>query len=81
MILYLTTNEMINIGGLIMRFKEISICGKTGLNIYISRKEKEDTSIQTQIKDYKKSYKDIAVFISGVESMEDNLKKIASLYS
>ena len=64
-----------------MRVKEIAICGKTGLNIYISRKEKEDTSIQTQIKDYKKSYKDIAVFISGVESMEDNLKKIASLYS
>lgn len=64
-----------------MRVKEIDVCGKPGLNIYISRIEKEDPSAQTKIEELKKLYKKIAVFISGTESMEDNLKKLAYLYS
>ena len=64
-----------------MRVKKIDVCGKPGVNIYISRAENEDPIAQGKIEELKKVYKKMAVFISGIEPMEDNLKKLAYLYS
>ena len=64
-----------------MRYSETTIGGKLGLLIFVSAEEDKDVLIQNQIIHLKKLYKKVAIFVSGNEPMENNLKRIAHLYS
>ena len=59
-----------------MRVKKVNYMSKEALMIYITMQEKIDESINNQIKEFKKSYKDVAVFISGSGSTEKALSAI-----
>ncbi|HEY5560734.1 MAG TPA: hypothetical protein VIK72_03095 [Clostridiaceae bacterium] len=59
-----------------MRVKKVNYMSKEALMIYITMQEKMDEGINNQIKELKKSYKDVAVFIGGSSSMEKALSGI-----
>ena len=59
-----------------MRVKKVEFNGKDALIIYITAEEEKDESIKKSIEGYKKQFKDVAVFVSGKNSIEDLLARI-----
>lgn len=67
-----------SLGGFIkeMRVKKVQFNGEDALIIYITAEEKKDESIKKSIDVYKRSYRHVAVFESGENSIEDLLVRI-----
>jgi hypothetical protein len=59
-----------------MRVKKINYKNKESIIIYITLQEKLDENINKQIVNFRKTYKDVAVFISGRNSIEKTLATI-----
>jgi hypothetical protein len=59
-----------------MRVKKVNYKNKESIIIYITLQEKLDENINKQIVDFRKTYKDVAVFISGRNSIEKTLSII-----
>lgn len=59
-----------------MRVKKVNYSNQEAILIYIDSQEHQDDAIQKEICDYKKKYKDVAVFISGKNNIEKALTKI-----
>ena len=49
--------------------------------IYVTREEHDEPEFQSKIDKYKEKFKDIAVFVSGKEPIEETFKKIIRAYS
>lgn len=64
-----------------MRVKEVTICKKPELMIYMTQQEYEDASVQDNINEYKKKCKNISIFVSGTHSITETLTKIVQEYS
>lgn len=59
-----------------MKVKKIVYREQEGLMVFISLEEKNNEEIRKQIEDYKKSYKDVSIFISGNNNIEKALEAI-----
>lgn len=59
-----------------MRVKKVNYNNKESIMIYITLQEKLDEDINKQILEFKKNYKDAAVFVSGKDSIEKALATI-----
>lgn len=59
-----------------MRVKNVKYKEEKSIMIYISKQENNDKDIQEKIKGYKAKYKNVVVFVSGNNSMEEALEKI-----
>jgi len=64
-----------------MRIEEIILCNKPALMIYTTQQEHDEESFQSKVDKYKEKFKDIAVFISGTQPIEETFRKIIKLYS
>ncbi|MBC2579352.1 hypothetical protein [Clostridium sp. DJ247] len=59
-----------------MRIKELKYNNRDSLIIYITEEEKNDAILRKKINDYKKLYRDVSIFISGNNKIEDVLLKM-----
>lgn len=59
-----------------MRIKKVKYKDEESMMIYITKEENESEEVKNKINSYKKQYKNIAVFISGNNKIEDTLNKI-----
>ena len=59
-----------------MRVNKVNYNSKLAILIYITLQEQSDVNIIEQIKDLKKIYNDVAVFVSGTNSLEKALVTI-----
>ena len=59
-----------------MRIKELKYNNRNSLIIYMTEEEKIDEISMKKINDYKKTYSDISIFVSGSNKIEDVLLKM-----
>lgn len=59
-----------------MRIKKVNYNKKESVMIYITLAEKLDENVNAEIDNLKKLYKDVAVFVSGKNSVEKALATI-----
>jgi hypothetical protein len=59
-----------------MRVKELKYNNRNSLIIYMTEVEKNDQILKKKIDEYKRIYKDVSVFISGNNKIEDVLIKM-----
>lgn len=59
-----------------MRIKNVEFDNEDSLIIYINNEEKNNKDIINKIEEYKKTYKNVSVFISGNIDMKNTLKRI-----
>lgn len=61
---------------LVMRVKKVNYKNNHSIMIYITLDERLDENINEQILNFRKIYKDVAVFVSGKNSIERALVTI-----
>lgn len=59
-----------------MRIKELKYNNRDSLIIYMTEEERNDEILKIKVNEYKKSYRDISIFISGNNKIEDVLIKM-----
>jgi hypothetical protein len=59
-----------------MRIKNVKYKDEESIMIYINQEENNNNEIQDKIKSYKAQYKNVAVFLSGNNRIEDMLEKV-----
>ena len=59
-----------------MRIKGLKYNNRDSLIIYMTEEEKNDEISMKKINEYKKTYSDISIFVSGSNKIEDVLLKM-----
>lgn len=59
-----------------MRIIEVNYNRSKGVMVYITDAERCNKKVQTRLENLRKKYKEVAIFVSGNNSMEDALANI-----
>lgn len=59
-----------------MKIKKVKYNNMESLIIYVTSDEKDNEDINNEITNYRKKYKDVSIFVSGINSIEKLLTKI-----